>query len=404
MKIVADRTGERFLTGIAWVHDVCLFLLCYLIASGIMAESGRTFEAYWLYGCFLFLPLLISYLGVRKLKHFLLFVPLGLVFTAVTWLILEDALTTALTFLIFLFRVAAQIRKGQAKRELEDMQGATKEGVAAAVEGMTSALETPRAAHLIFYAAAYFILYFLDRRALLPWVSLLLLADVICFFLYKYVEGRTVFLAAKFRQANVPVQALKRICRMMLLPLLGALVIGLLPVFFWEYDPLEHLEFQERRAQQEETEPPAEQQETGQESPGEDTGASLEDLAEPPKWLSRLAYITQFVLAAGVVALIFFGVFLGLKRLMRVYAAGEEDQVIFLEGDGPTDEIFRQKSGRTPGWFSHEAGVRRKYKRLIRRNLKTRPSGTETPEELEQLAGLKIDELHREYEQARYGE
>ena len=53
-------------------------------------------------------------------------------------------------------------------------------------------------------------------------------------------------------------------------------------------------------------------------------------------------------------------------------------------------------------FFGEETRIRRRYRRLIRRNLKIKPRGSETPEELEKMACLSDDELHGAYEKARY--
>ena len=37
-------------------------------------------------------------------------------------------------------------------------------------------------------------------------------------------------------------------------------------------------------------------------------------------------------------------------------------------------------------FFGEETRIRRRYRRLIRRNLKIKPRGSETPEELEKMA------------------
>ena len=66
------------------------------------------------------------------------------------------------------------------------------------------------------------------------------------------------------------------------------------------------------------------------------------------------------------------------------------------------DEARRLRDGKRETFFGEEKRVRRKYRRLIRRNLKEKPRGSETPEELEKMARLSDEELHGAYEKARY--
>lgn len=78
----------------------------------------------------------------------------------------------------------------------------------------------------------------------------------------------------------------------------------------------------------------------------------------------------------------------------------EDDQTLRLK------EVFRNRKGRS-GAGSEAERIRRKYRRTIRKHRKERPAPYESPAEIEENAGLGKDEqmreLHRQYEEVRYG-
>ena len=77
-----------------------------------------------------------------------------------------------------------------------------------------------------------------------------------------------------------------------------------------------------------------------------------------------------------------------------------------------TEKKRMLKQGRKEEFRSPDRKIRRMYKKRIRRTLREKPSGNETPLELEYKAGLyennepekgDIDRIHELYEKARYG-
>lgn len=97
-------------------------------------------------------------------------------------------------------------------------------------------------------------------------------------------------------------------------------------------------------------------------------------------------------------------IFHWLKKMAGYYASQEGDQVISLREKEreQQDEARRLRKEKREMFFGEETRIRRRYRRLIRRNLKIKPRGSETPEELEKMARLSDDELHGAYEKARY--
>ncbi|MDE5825382.1 MAG: hypothetical protein K2H91_11970 [Lachnospiraceae bacterium] len=78
----------------------------------------------------------------------------------------------------------------------------------------------------------------------------------------------------------------------------------------------------------------------------------------------------------------------------------KDDQILQRKED------ILDKKGRR-GAESEAERIRRRYRKTIRKHRKDRPALYESPAEIEECAGLKNDEqmqqLHREYEQVRYG-
>ena len=149
-----------------------------------------------------------------------------------------------------------------------------------------------------------------------------------------------------------------------------------------EYTPRELLEIPEIMPQEMETEPVNE------------TMVLILDII-----IYVIATITFLIVIAGFLIMV--------KRELAKFSqtAYEEDDIV--ESLDLSDEEERMGS-RSPIWKrTEEEKTRRRYRRFIRKHRKDRPAVYETPTEIEVAAGVadteEGKELHKQYEQARYG-
>lgn len=133
-----------------------------------------------------------------------------------------------------------------------------------------------------------------------------------------------------------------------------------------------------------------------------------EDYVEPqpmPQWLDGLFRGLALLLLVAVCGLALRGIW----QYLRIFREGEEENGDLVEELRDVEEqeerlpAFRE---REP--LSERERIRRMYRKTIRRYRKERPKVSETPLEIEQAAGIdrleEIQRLHRQYEEARYGE
>lgn len=133
-----------------------------------------------------------------------------------------------------------------------------------------------------------------------------------------------------------------------------------------------------------------------------------EDYAEPkpmPEWLDALFKGLAVILLAAVCILAVSGIW----KYLRIFREGEEENGDLVEELADVEErvehlpTFREREPRT-----ERERIRRLYRKTIRKYRKEQPKASETPLEMEQAAGIdrleEIQKLHRQYEEARYGE
>lgn len=401
---------------ISWLHDLCMFLLIYVAMAEYAALDTQLCEtivgkavsetAFVAAGLYLILPLVISELAIQKIRQFFCYLPVAVLGTWLTWVLTKNLLTTILTGAIFVIRATAQIKKGQIMKQLAEMPGSEAAHMQVKIEEIPTLLDIPKPLHFAFFCGVYLFLILAKHYHLLDFTAALLAVDVILYFIYYFFDKRENFISQKYRKTNFPGKALKRISSMAGILLLVILLLLLAPLLTMGTDPLCNLSFE--RTQETETKKEVQQEtlpETDQVSDA-DTGDLMGEMAEPPAFLVWLAEVTQWLilLAVGVAAV--WGIFHGMKKLMSYYAFSDEeaDQIIFLKEENNRDLLEKIRKGSGGSFFDQKHSIRRKYYRLIRRGLKgkAKPKGSETPTQLEQLAGVDAAELHDQYEKARY--
>ena len=416
---------------LVWLHDLCILLLIYLLAAGFWDAAVQDWKRSVLQGIALLIPLVVSEWGIRHIKNILGYLMLSVLFTAGTWWLFrhiltvegtavialngagefvlttglaESLLTTVLTGAIFLIRATAQIKRGQIQKQLEEMPGARGEKVYVAIEDVPTLLDVPQVSQLSVFVIVYAIQIQAGHRQQLSWTVFLLAADIVIYLLYFFLERRNEFEQLQSERADFPGKTLRRMSNLVLLPMFLLLAVAVVPVLMTKEEPLRAVSL-ESKEPKEEPERLQDKEMQGTDTT-QDTSGMAELLAEKyetPVWLTLLYRILEkaliFLAAVGAVWLMIRI----LRTIARYYAAEEEDQIeYFSKGRMAENETLMKRKKEKEPFFGEKMRIRRQYKRLIRKHLKEKINGSETPAELEQKAGLNIAELHREYEKARY--
>gem|GEM_PF-680286 len=126
---------------------------------------------------------------------------------------------------------------------------------------------------------------------------------------------------------------------------------------------------------------------------------------EPSMFVEIIGYIVTVVSLLVLAALIIAGI-RSLFVQFRDRPDENGDEAISLE---PEDDFLKVVRTAAASYFSSspKEQIRRQYRRMIRRHRKDKPGPAETPEEIEQHAGIhdteEMKDLHTRYEQVRYG-
>lgn len=235
--------------------------------------------------------------------------------------------------------------------------------------------------------------------------------SAVCYLLlavaYQYLTETEEYLSLNKRVCNLPVKRLYGIsgcaCGLFLLLLLAAGVLAGSTAEMRRYVDVRSL------AQDIQ---PAEYETLSEMLPAENTGDGfgpemfdMGEPTEPPAWLEPLTYMLYAATAVLVVWLCVAGI-LKISRLFRETYDENGDVIEELEETTERAERIKagRKRGRRPGYREE---IRRRYRREIRRHRKEIPAPCESPTEIEQNAGIadtiECKELHRLYEEARYG-
>lgn len=382
-----EKLENRFLVLLSWIHSVLLFAGIYLVAAAFYGYRGSSLTRYFLRCLILLLPVVVSWLVVRRLRNFILYQAFGAAVTVAVWAVTQCILTAVFTELIFILRSHAWIARAHNKKiEQETMGLANPEPELWEIPTM---LDRPQIWHCIWHLILYLGLIFTRRRDLLTIMFYLLVSEIVVCFTFNYLDWQQDFIRKCRNVANLPVRTMRKNRQVILGMALILLLLFMLPAMLFGKEPLTGLldlikpldiEFQI------ETEEPQPQGDGMMEML---KSLGIDEAAEPPAWFQALTNIIMYGIL--MVFLIFvLRLLYGLCcRMMQSFAAGEpDDELIFP--DRETEE--KQEPGIRPrsGFRSTPASaIRRKYRKLIWQRARTKITGTETPGELEAKAGLR---------------
>jgi len=405
---------------VGWLHALMLFWCFYPLAAEVFRLNGRTEKIFLLTGFFLLIPVILSWYGVMKLKYLILYLLASLLgssaYAAFNGLLgfamgINIYLTAGFSLLcslfIFLIRGYGRIKKGQVQKMLKELPSADLARVDYGELEVPVFLDTPSPLHWIYFALHYLAGAVLKLSLYWHTIFYLFLFDVFLCFIYQFAGSFYDFLREHSGSANLPVKTMEKVVKIIFGIACVVLLAFTLPSLFYGKEPLSTLTFEEKEPLEKwtpEPEPVAPKEEmtdwrellTGDEEP-----------REPPKWLVFLSQIIFYLVCVGTMGAILAAIYRACRRAGKFFASETEDEIRFLEkGFSDQQERLKKRKLPWPGNASANMRIRKYYKKMLRRGFKNQPEGSETPVELENMAGFPDGEgrefLHGCYEKARY--
>lgn len=266
-------------------------------------------------------------------------------------------------------------------------------------------LDTPSLTFLWYFVVVYVLGLFLKAKALCDMAFYNAVVYLFLALFNTYFRAARSYLEINKRIKGIPTRRLYGIGFFMLLVFSLLLLAGILPSVFlanhrqyidisrWELVPYEY------------------------QSQMEFDGISLGDMSmmemmyddevlpEP----SKLANILFWVMAGICILAFVYGIIMAIRQIFKDFRNSHDengDIIEEIQGKERSDrEEMLVKGHRRAGSATEK--IKRRYRKMIRKNRKDRPAPHESPTEIEEGAGLKDDEkmqqLHKEYEEVRYG-
>lgn len=372
---------------LGWLHGALLFapLFAFVLNFFNPGAARADILRYHLLGLLIVVPIALSWLAERYLRHILIYLVASVSIIALTVVLFGGAVLMALPaallcFLRFYNRVTGE------PRSLLDHAGypilplfllpAAASFFYPAVSG-TYQITAP------ICAALYFLLCFAQRG----------IARI-----DEYIEmNRTI--------RNLPGRRILLIATAMLLIILLIFAAILLPPLLLNQSEYRY------------TPPPTPEGTAATPQPSDTQQGDFEDNAwisaldsEPNPTLTFIFRLLEYIVLAAASIVIVFGIVFGALRLSRMFRQSFRDRGDLVENlqDDKVETIREKRQARDrPRFFdrSPNAVVRRRYRRTILRAAKEPPQPWMSPAEAEahaRLAGSDMDRLHDLYEKARY--
>ncbi len=404
------RQKNHVLILLSWIHDILLFEGIYVLAAAIRHTEDTAIAMVLLKGFLMLVPVVLSYLVICRCRNLWIFL---LFSAAITWgmkSVSQSILTGILTAFVCLSRCYVKLKEAQIRRMMREMPGEA--GISEDKETweVSTLLDAPRIPYCLIFIAMYLILIYLHRYEFLPLMLGMLAAEFCICLAYCYLERLDIFMKSNARVANLPTSAMKRIGTGIVLTGITILILFMLPAAIYHEEPLSRIKFEPQDMGdvtleyfEENTEP---------DPMMEELMRLKEHAKETPEWLKKASDLLAALTVIGIAYVVLRLIFKAIRKAMESFSYDEEDdEIIFLdqETDNTKGRINIFKKPEKEGWLSPDRKIRKLYKKLIRRALREKPCGNETPLELENKAGLyekgeeRADMIHALYEKARYG-
>ncbi len=303
------------------------------------------------------------------------------------------------TLFIIIKRFADRVKAAVRKRE---------EPLAAR---LVSFLDCPTLSLVWYFVTFYLFGFFLNAKLLCDIAFYSAIAYTFLSLYYEYFGTTKAYLEMNRRTKGIPRRRLYGVSFSMLVIFSVILFVGMTPAVFLAgrrpytdiRDWFANVKFVPYEF---ENDPGFQQPAAG----GADWMEILND-GEPAPEPSIVVSVIFGVMGIACVLAFLYGVIQMIWQVLRDFRNSRDENGDIVE-EIRDDQILQRKEatlnrkGRR-GIESEAERIRRKYRRTIRKHRKERPAPHESPAEIEEYAGLKNDEqmqqLHREYEEVRYG-
>lgn len=385
---------------ISWLHALVIFWCFYPLAVCLFWPEEPEKEKFCMTGILLLLPIILSWYAVRKLKSLILYLGTGLA-ASVCYGILNGTLCSALglddhrgaVFSVILSLLLFLIR-GQGKQKEESVF-----------------LDVPMPLHWLSLAIHYVLGALYKVPFYWHMAFKLFLLDAFLCFVFRFFGGFCSFLEEHSHSAGLPVETMRKVSGVIFCCGCMVLFLFVLPALLYGKTPISSLSFDEKTSSREKMEA-VRQEETVRIAENAALSERLSGMGEmeryePPGWLVFASKIITFLIciSGGLTVLIL--ICRACRNAGDYFASGTEDEICFLE----KETHGRNRRPKKEGFSRHmemsaNMRIRRLYKKLLHRGMKETLTGSETPTELEEKAGLAGNEnrllLHAFYEKARY--
>lgn len=398
---------NRSLKIMGYVHATLIFALLIPSLYAIAGLSDPAGDGVLYIKCFLVLiPVIVTERAAKRVKHLAVYIVICAALLAAVWgmfALLNDSGTYAVcycigmsaeTFYIVIKRLKGRLKESPRRKERDPLAAKEEEF-----------LDTPSLSFLWYFVAVYVLGLFLKAKALCDMAFYSAVVYLFLSLFNTYFRAARSYLEINKRIKGIPTRRLYGIGFFMLLVFSLLLLAGILPSVFlanhrqyidisrWEFVPYEY------------------------QSQIEFYGISLGDMSmmemmyddEALPEPSKLANILFWVMAGICILAFVYGIIMAIRQIFKDFRNSHDengDIIEEIQGKERSDrEEMLVKGHRRAG--SALEKIKRRYRKMIRKNRKDRPAPHESPTEIEEGAGLKDDEqmqqLHKEYEEVRYG-
>lgn len=411
-------TGRRCLKGMEYLHATLFFAMFLPLIYAVAAWTDPRGTGVLYLKCLLIaVPVIVTERIAARVKSAVLYLLCGALLSAgmggLIWLVTfsaaqdsavglrekcDCAVMIAETVFLVIKRFADRVQAAKWQRE---------EPLAAR---LVSFLDRPAGGLVWYFMSLYLAGICLNAKTLCDCAFYSAAVYVFLVIFYEYFSAVSAYLEMNRRTKGIPKRRLYRVSFSMLLAFTALLLTGMLPAVLlagkrqytdvrkWFAD-VEPVPFEYMDAPQMPPEPLVKPE-----------WVEILNDSAPPAEPSMLVNAVFFALGTICVLVFLYGVFLLIRQALRDFRDSRDENGDLVE-ELVDERIQRQREvflrRKKNGAQSEAERVRRRYRQTIRRHRRERPAPFESPSEIEKYAGLGDDEqmrqLHREYEQVRYG-
>lgn len=405
---------------LAFIHATFLFIPLYVLVGSMMKLQGTNLLRFSLMGIGVIVPVAVSYLMLRKVKHLFMYVVLAalctIFFLAIGAIygdyfhygnIVTGVLSGGISFIVFLIRGYAKIEHNQLKEEFYAVHD-EKEPFLLEPWEMETFLSTPSVVHWGWFGILYVLALLCKYHYVLYEVFILFVIDIFICFACIYSDAFFEYLKMNHRVASMPLSSMRKVHRQIFVIGMFLIVLFILPAVIYHKEPLENVSLKNRSP----IEIDMVSQQANYEMVHVEQSTELDllladyDVKPTPKWVKYLLNGILALIGTSVAVGVVLAIVQKIGAVAKSYQLEDEDEVINLDYVGEERQYIKGKNFMKDR-LSEKAKIRRRYRKVIRSRTQGKPKKSSTPTELELEArmaeSLEYEGLHEEYEKVRYG-